>query len=242
MQIDVWSDFACPWCALGLRRLHVARQQFGHDDEITVVHRAFELDPHAPPRRRQTMNELLATKYGMSPEQVQAGHDRLAALGRDVGFEFNFDRIQSGNTFDAHRLASAVRGTAIEDAVVTGLFGAYFTDGELLSDHEVLVRVAKAAGMDPGEARRSLTGDARASEVRADEALARELGINGVPHFVINGKWAIPGAQDVDTMVLALERAWERTGHRESGHRESGHRESGHGESEGVQKAGAQAT
>ncbi len=178
------------------------------------------------------MNELLATKYGMSPEQVQSGHDRLAALGRDVGFEFNFDRIQSGNTFDAHRLASAVRGTAIEDAVVTGLFGAYFTDGELLSDHEVLVRVATAAGMDPGEARQTLTGDARASEVRADEELARELGINGVPHFVINGKWAIPGAQDVDTMVLTVERAWERTEHGVSGH----------GESEGVQKAGAQAT
>jgi predicted DsbA family dithiol-disulfide isomerase len=227
MQIDVWSDFACPWCALGLRRLEVARQQFAHGDEVTVVHRAFELDPHAPARRPQTMAELLATKYGMSPEQVQAGHDRLTALGREVGFAFDFDRIQSGNTFDAHRLASAARGTAIESALVTGLFGAYFTDGELLSDHDVLVRVATAAGMDSDVARSTLTTDARASEVRADEELAHSLGITGVPHFVIDGKWAIPGAQDVDTMVLALGRAWERTERLQA---------------EGVEKAGAPST
>ncbi len=232
MQIDVWSDFACPWCALGLRRLHVAREQFAHGDEITVVHRSFELDPHAPARRPETMSQLLATKYGMSPEQVRAGHERLAALGREVGFAFDFDRIQSGNTFDAHRLASAARGTAIEDALVTGLFSAYFTEGELLSDHEVLVRVAKAAGMDPDVAGRTLASDAQTGEVRADEELAHQLGITGVPHFVIDGKWAIPGAQDVDTMVLALARAWERTERLETAHVES----------EGVEKAGAPAT
>jgi predicted DsbA family dithiol-disulfide isomerase len=227
MQIDVWSDFACPWCALGLRRLEVARQQFAHGEEITVVHRAFELDPHAPARRPQTMAELLATKYGMSPEQVEAGHERLAALGREVGFAFDFDRIQSGNTFDAHRLASVARGTPTEGALVTGLFGAYFTEGALLSDQEVLVRVATAAGMDPDVARSTLTTDARASEVRADEQLAHELGISGVPHFVIDGKWAIPGAQDVDTMVSALSRAWERSERLQT---------------DGVEKAGAPAT
>ena len=111
--------------------------------------------------------------------------------------------------------------------MVSGLFTAYFTDGQLLSDHEVLVRVATAAGMDPVEARHTLEGDARAGEVRADEKLAYELGITGVPHFVINGRWAIPGAQEVDTMLLALGRAWERTEHLESG---------------GVETAAAQAT
>jgi predicted DsbA family dithiol-disulfide isomerase len=211
MQIDVWSDFACPWCALGLRRLQVAQEQWVHGDDITVVHRSFELDPHAPARRPQSTTEMLATKYGMSPEQVQAGHDRLGNLGREVGLVFNFDRIALGNTFDAHRLASAVRGTAVEGAVVDGLFAAYFTDGELLSDHQVLLRVATKAGMDPGVVSSTLESDAYADDVRADETLAHELGITGVPHFVINGKWAIPGAQDVETMVLALNRAWELT-------------------------------
>jgi predicted DsbA family dithiol-disulfide isomerase len=211
MQIDIWSDFACPWCALGLYRLEAALRQFAHADEVTVVHRAFELDPRAPARRTQTMTEMLATKYGMSPAQIHAGHERLTSLGEEVGMEFHFDRAQMGNTFDAHRLALATRGTAIENDLVKGIFGAYFTDGLLLSDHEVLARVAAEAGMDPGTVASVLSSEAYATDVRSDEATARELGITGVPHFLINGKWSIPGAQDVETLVLALDRAWERT-------------------------------
>jgi predicted DsbA family dithiol-disulfide isomerase len=135
----------------------------------------------------------------------------LTALGHEVGLELNFDRIQSGNTFDAHRLASAARGTVMEEAVVAGLFAAYFTEGELLSDHQVLLRVATAAGLDLDLAAAVLDGDARMTDVREDEAMAQELGITGVPYFLLNGKWAIPGAQDVDTLLLALDRAWERT-------------------------------
>ena len=211
MQIELWSDFACPWCALGVYRLDAALAQFAHADEVTVLHRAFELDPHAPARRDQTMAEVLARKYGMSPEQVRAGHERLTSLGREVGMDFQFDRIQLGNTFGAHRLAQAARGTAVEDALVKQLFGAYFTEGKLLSDHDVLLATATAAGMDPDVAAAVLAGDAHAADVRADEATAQQLGITGVPHFVVNGKWAIPGAQDTETLVLALNRAWERT-------------------------------
>lgn len=214
MQIDLWSDFACPWCALGLHRLEAALRLFAHADDVTVVHRAFELDPHAPARRTQTMTEVLATKYGMSPPQIRAGHERLTSLGAEVGLEFRFDRITLGNTFDAHRLASAaraVRGTAVENDLVKRLFGAYFTEGALLSDHGVLAGLAAEAGMDPEAVGVVLSGDAHASDVRSDEAAARELGITGVPHFVINGKWSVPGAQDVETLVLALDRAWPRT-------------------------------
>jgi predicted DsbA family dithiol-disulfide isomerase len=211
VEIQLWSDFACPWCALGLYRLDEALHRFAHGGAVTVVHRSFELDPRAPARRSQSMTEMLTTKYGMSPAQIQAGHDRLTLMGREVGMDFRFDRIQLGNTFDAHRLAQAARGTASEDAVVKGLFAAYFTDGKLLSDHEVLRGVAQEAGLDGNEAAAVLAGEARAADVRADEAAAQQLGITGVPHFVINGKWAVPGAQDVETLVLALNRAWERT-------------------------------
>lgn len=211
MQIDLWSDFACPWCALGLYRLEAALGQFAHADDVTVVHRAFELDPRAPARRTQSMAEVLATKYGMSPAQVHAGHERLTSLGAEVGLEFRFDRIQLGNTFDAHRLARSARGTVVEKDLVKRLFGAYFTEGALLSDHEVLAGVAADAGMDPDAVAAVLSSEAHASDVRADEATARELGITGVPHFLINGKWSVPGAQDVETLVIALDRAWERT-------------------------------
>lgn len=213
MQIDVWSDFACPWCAVGIYRLDQARARFEHGDAITVSHRSFELDPSAPPRRPQTMDEILAIKYGMSPAQAKAGHERLTAMGAEVGMEFHFDRIQLGSTFDAHRLAQAARGTEQEDALVKALFAAYFTEGELLSDHEVLRQAAKAAGLDPTltDAVLSPASDVHAADVRADEAEARELGITGVPHFVINGGWAIPGAQDTETLLIVLRRAWERS-------------------------------
>jgi predicted DsbA family dithiol-disulfide isomerase len=211
VQIDLWSDFACPWCALGLYRLDKARQQFAHGAELTVTHRSFELDPRAPARRPQTMDEVLGSKYGMSPEQIRAGHDRLTALGQEVGMDFRFERIQLGSTFDAHRLVQAARGSAIEEALVKQLFGAYFTEGELLSDHEVLLRAAAAVGMDGDLALAALDGDSHVADVRQDEGVAHEMGVTGVPYFLFNGKWAVPGAQDVDTMVLALNRAWERT-------------------------------
>ena len=133
MQIEVWSDFACPWCAIGMYRLDRARAEFEHGDQITVRHRSFELDPRAPAKRTQTMEEILAAKYGRSPKQVAAGHERMTAMGAEVGMEFHFDRVQLGNTLDAHRVAQAARGTKVEEAVVKGLFGAYFTGGSLLS-------------------------------------------------------------------------------------------------------------
>jgi predicted DsbA family dithiol-disulfide isomerase len=147
----------------------------------------------------------------MSPAQVHAGHERLTSLGAEVGMDFHFEQAQMGNTFDAHRLARAARGTAAEKDLVKGLFGAYFTEGALLSDHEALARVAAEAGLDHEVVAAVLSSDAYAADVRADEATARELGITGVPHFLINGKWSVPGAQDTDTLVLALDRAWERT-------------------------------
>jgi len=147
----------------------------------------------------------------MSPDQVKAGHDRLTAFGAEVGMAFEFDRIQLGSTFDAHRLAQAARGTGAEDAVVKGLFSAYFTEGRLISDPQVLLDVAQAAGLDDEVAHAVVSSDQYATEVRADEATAQELQVTGVPYFLINQKWVVPGAQDVETLVLVLRRAWERT-------------------------------
>ena len=211
MQIEIWSDFSCPWCALGLARLDAARAQFEHSEAITVLHRAFELNPRASASTALTMEQAVAAKYGLSPEQVRAGHERMTALGEEVGVTFDFAGVQLGSTFDAHRLAVAARGSLSEDSLVRSLFRAHFAEGQLLSDHEVLTAVAAQAGLDDAMVRQVLGSHAYTEEVRADEATAREMGVTGVPHFVINGKWAIPGAQDVETMLLVLRRAWERT-------------------------------
>jgi predicted DsbA family dithiol-disulfide isomerase len=213
MDVDVWSDFACPWCALGLARLHVALEEFEHGSEVRVVHRSFELDPRAPASRGRTMVEAVAAKYGTSPEHVRAANQRLTSLGEDVGVVFDFDRVRLGNSFDAHRLAQAARSTPHEHALVQGLFQAYFAEGQLLSDHDVLRQVADAAGLEEALTDKVLGGDLYAREVRVDEAAAEELGVTGVPYFLINGAWPIPGAQDVETLTIVLRRAWSRLGH-----------------------------
>jgi predicted DsbA family dithiol-disulfide isomerase len=213
VDVQVWSDFACPWCALGLARLDVAQREFEHGDEIRVVHRAYELHPRAPASRELTMVDAVAAKYGTSAERVRARYEQLAALGREVGLEFDFERVRLASTFDAHRLAQAARGTDGEDALLHGLFRAYFTEGLLLSDHGVLREVAALAGLDEGVTDKVLSGDLYAREVSQDEAAARELEVTGVPFFLINGSWPIPGAQDVETLVIVLRRAWSRLEH-----------------------------
>ncbi len=213
MDVEVWSDFACPWCALGLARLRVALEEFEHGAEVRVVHRSFELDPRAPASRGRTMVEAVAAKYGTSPEHVRAANERLTSLGEEVGVVFDFDRVRLGSSFDAHRLAQAARSTPQEHALVRGLFEAYFAEGQLLSDHDVLRRVAGAAGLDEALTDKVLGGDVFAREVRLDEAAAEDLGVTGVPYFLINGAWPIPGAQDVETLTIVLRRAWSRFGH-----------------------------
>jgi predicted DsbA family dithiol-disulfide isomerase len=210
MEIQVWSDFACPWCVLGLARLRAACGAFEHGDAVSVVHRSFELRPRAPARLERSMQEAVAAKYGIAPAQARAGHERLAALGREAGIDFAFDRVQLTNTFNAHRLAQAARGSPAEDALVDRLFAAYFTEGRLLSDHDVLVDVAVSAGLDAQRVQEVLGGSAYAQAVRADEAAAEEMGVSGVPFFLINGAWPVPGAQDVETMLILLRRAWTR--------------------------------
>jgi predicted DsbA family dithiol-disulfide isomerase len=125
----------------------------------------------------------------------------------------DFDRVRLGNTFDAHRLAQAARDTPYEHALVQGLFRAHFAEGRLLSDPEVLKDVAGAAGLDEALSDKVLAGDLYAREVRLDEAAAQESGVTGVPYFLINGAWPIPGAQDVETLTIVLRRAWSRLGH-----------------------------
>jgi predicted DsbA family dithiol-disulfide isomerase len=213
VEVQVWSDFACPWCALGLARFDAARREFEHGDEVRIVHRSYELHPRARESSEQTMVEATAAKYGTTPERVRSRYEHLAALGREVGLVFDFDRVKLGSTFDAHRLAQAARGTAGEDALLRGLFRAYFTDGLSLSDHDVLRKVAAAAGLDEGVTEKVLSGDLYAREVRLDEADALELDVTGVPFFLINGAWPIPGAQDVDTLLTVLRRAWSRSAH-----------------------------
>jgi len=210
MRIDIWSDVVCPWCFVGRRRLQAAVARLGIEDEVEIVHRSFELDPGAPSEGRVDLATHLARKYGVPTEQALGMLDRMIAVGADAGIEFRFDIAQRANTFDAHRLVKLAEREGLADAMVERLMQAYFTEGEAVADHATLARLAAEVGLDHAEVSEALASESFGPEVRADERDARELGVTGVPFFLIDGAAGIPGAQDVDTMVRILERVRAR--------------------------------
>jgi predicted DsbA family dithiol-disulfide isomerase len=210
MRVEIWSDVVCPWCYIGKRRFEEAVAQFEHGDELEVVWRSFELDPGAPPERTGDTVGHLARKYGLSREQAQGNVDRLTAVAADEGLDYHLDRTRGGNTFDAHRLIHLGAERGIQDAVKERLLRAYFSEGEPVGDREALVRVSAEAGLDAEEARAMLDGDAFGEAVRADEREAQELGISGVPFFVIDRTFAVSGAQPAGAIVEVLRRAWAK--------------------------------
>jgi len=214
MLVEIFSDVVCPWCAIGKRRLAAALGQFEHAAEIEVVWRAFELDPNAPPRRDGDHVELLARKYGMTREQAVAADERLTAMGAAEGLDFHFERAQSGNTFDAHRLLHYARGAGpgLQDSFKERLFVAYFSEGAAIGEPATLLRLAAEAGLDAQECADILAGDRYSAEVRADEHEALELGVTGVPFFVVDGKFGLAGAQDAQAILTVLRRAWAEAG------------------------------
>jgi predicted DsbA family dithiol-disulfide isomerase len=210
LRIDVWSDIACPWCYVGKRHLEQALETFPHKADVEIVWRAFELDPSAPKVRdaSQSYAERIAKKYGKRVPEAQAMIDRMVGVAATNGLDFRFDRAQSGNTFDAHRLLHLAHERGVQDALKERLMRAYFTEGEAVGEPEVLVRLGAEAGLDAAEVREVLASDRYTSEVRQDEAMAGELGIHGVPFFVLDGRLGVSGAQPADVLRGALDKAW----------------------------------
>lgn len=210
LRIDVWSDIACPWCYVGKRRLESALRSFPHAQDVEVVWHAFELDPGAPKERdpRVSHVERLAKKYGMSVEQASKNSARLVDTAREEGLAFDFQHIRSGNTFDAHRLVHLGHRHGRQDAIKERFLRAYLEQGQLMSDHGTLLRLAVEVGLPEGEVADVLASDQFTEEVRADEQQARELGITGVPCFVLDGRYAVSGAQPPQTLLDALNQAW----------------------------------
>jgi predicted DsbA family dithiol-disulfide isomerase len=218
LRIDIWSDIACPWCYIGKRHLENALASFPHAEHVEIVWRAFELDPSAPkvaPATRQPMAERLAAKYHIDATTAQAQLERVAGVGANDGLELRFDRMQPGNTFDAHRLLAFAHVHGKQDALKERLFRAYMTDGDAIYDRDVLLACAKGVGLDEAAANAALAGAAYTDEVRADERLARELGISGVPFFVFGGRLAVSGAQPADVLRGALDQAWSDAGEKQ---------------------------
>lgn len=211
MKIDVWSDIACPWCAIGKKRLETALRQFEHAGEVQVVWHSFELDqtPTAERPHFDSIIELLAKKYGMSLAQAQASSDRVMAQAAAEGMVWDMRKVKPSATFDAHRLLQLAGQRGGQSPLMDRLMAAYFAEGLNLSDSAVLQKLAVEAGLDATEVEAVLASDRFAAEVRADERIAAKNGISGVPFFVLGGRYAVSGAQPAAALVQALTQAWD---------------------------------
>jgi predicted DsbA family dithiol-disulfide isomerase len=207
VHIEIWSDIACPWCYIGKRRFESALARYEHRDEVQVTWRSFELDPHAPHEQEHDAATHLAEKYGTTRDEALAMHARMTDTAAGEGLEFRFDRARRGNTFDAHRLLHLAAAHGRQDAAKERIMRAYLTEGELISDHDVLVRLAGEVGLPEDEARDMLAGDRFAAEVRADERTAQSLGIHAVPFFVADRAMGASGAHPPEALLEFLRQA-----------------------------------
>ena len=208
MNVEIWSDIACPWCYVGKRRFERALAEFEHADEVTVTWRSFELDPEAPAEREGDGAAHLAEKYGMTLEQAHASQENLRRTAAGDGIDMRFDIQRRGRTFDGHRLIHLAAEHGRQDAMKERLMRAYFTEGALVSDHETLVALAGEVGLDADEVRAMLASERFAGAVRTDELDAQRLGISAVPTFVVDRALGASGAHPPAQLVALLRQGW----------------------------------
>jgi predicted DsbA family dithiol-disulfide isomerase len=211
VQIEIWSDIACPWCAVGKRRFAAALERFEQREQVQVTWRSFELDPSAPAERKGDYAAHLAAKYGMSTEQARSMHAQMTETAAADGLHFDFDRVRAGNTFDAHRLTHLAAAHGKQHEMTERLMLAYLEEGELMSDHAALRRLAAEVGLPEDEVADTLATDRFADDVRTDQATASALGISAVPFFVADRAIGAAGAQPPEVLLSFLEEAWKRS-------------------------------
>ncbi|HLR52212.1 MAG TPA: DsbA family oxidoreductase [Candidatus Avamphibacillus sp.] len=209
MKIEVWSDFVCPFCYIGKRRLEQAIEHFDHKDKIVINYKSYELNPDAEKSLNESIHEILAKKYNMPIEQAKKMNDNVASQAKEVGLEYNFDIMKHANTFDAHRVAKVAAKEGKENEMVERLLKAYFTEGKQISDHETLIMLAKEVGLDPGIVQSVLESRKYSAYVRDDEEQAAQIGVQGVPFFVFNEKYAVSGAHPPEVFKEVLEKVWQ---------------------------------
>jgi predicted DsbA family dithiol-disulfide isomerase len=203
ITVDVVSDVVCPWCFIGQKRLDKAISDSGV--EVHVNWRPFQLDPTIPPEGRDR-HEYMLGKFG-SEERIREIHARIEPMGEAEGISFAFDAIKvAPNTLDAHRVIrwAGAAGEAIQNRLVRRLFQLNFEEGKNLGDASVLIEAAREAGMDAAIVETLLPTDADVEAVQGEIATASRMGVTGVPCFLLEGKYAVMGAQDAETLADAI--------------------------------------
>ena len=208
MKVEIWSDVMCPFCYIGKRRFEDALQHFENKDDIEVEWKSFQLNPDLETDASININQYLADKKGWTLEYAERMNAHVTEMAAEVGLTYNFDTAVVANSFNAHRFSHFAKKNGLGIEAEEALFKAYFTDGKNIDDEDTLIELGTELGLDAANTRQVLKSGTFADEVRRDIAEAQYLGIQGVPFYVMNNKYAVSGAQAVPVFEQTLQKAY----------------------------------
>ena len=209
LKIQIWSDIMCPFCYIGKRRLENAINQFGHQETIEIEWKSFQLDPNFIASEDDNLVEHLAEKYRKDKDWAIEMLENMTQNAANSGLEFHFEKSIMANSFNAHRLLHLAKQKQLGSELKELLFKAYFTDGQDVNNKETLKQLGIQVGLHANEIDEVLNSNSFSKEVEEDMLTAQKIGIQGVPFFVFDNKYAVSGAQHVETFVKTLEKVWE---------------------------------
>lgn len=212
MKIEIWSDIMCPFCFIGKKHFEKALTQLSFKKEIEIEWKSYQLDPTLPETAPGiTEREYLIKRKGMPEDQIDQMFAHIKNMGSDAGVDFQFDKVVPVNSFKSHRLLHLTKSKGLQNEMEEALFEAHFTNGEDLSDHAVLTKIAVQIGLTQSEIENLWTSDLYTDDVKEDIDEGQNLGITGVPFFVIDRKYGISGAQPVQAFVDTIQKAYKES-------------------------------
>jgi predicted DsbA family dithiol-disulfide isomerase len=208
MKVEIWSDIVCPFCYIGKRKFEAALAQFEKRDKVELEWKSFQLSPDLETDPPKTSNEYLAKHKGITLEHAQQLHDHVTRLAAEVGLVYDFNKAVVANSFNAHCFAHFAKKFGKQNEAEELLFRSYFTEGKNMDDHQTLLAMAKELGLNAAELDLALKDGSYAGAVKADIEEAYRLGVNGVPFFVFDRKYAVSGAQPVEVFLETLKKTF----------------------------------
>lgn len=208
MEINIWSDVRCPFCYIGKRKFEAALEKFPQKDELSINWRSFELDPNLKTHPQTSTIDYFVQTKGIDRQQATQMLSHATEMAKEVGLDFDLDKSVHANSFNAHRLIQMAKSKDLGNEIEEALFKAHFTDGVNVDNIDALVEIGTSIGMKEQEVRKVMESDAFDYEVRQDQLDARNIGVQGVPFFVLNNKYAVSGAQSPEAFLQTIEKAY----------------------------------
>ena len=208
MKIEIWSDVMCPFCYIGKRNFETALEQFTDKNHIEVIWKSYQLDPSLPEIQADTYQDYLVKHKGMSAEQVNGMLGNVTQSAKQVGLDYHFDKAIMVNSLSAHKFIQFAKTKGLGDQAEERLFMAFFTEGKNIADLGTLTQLGKEIGLDETEVKTAFTDEKYASMVKQDIQEAQQVGVRGVPFFVLDRKYAVSGAQPSQAFLESLEKAF----------------------------------